>query len=141
MTWWGALLWFGTMLVVNVVVQVWVQRVKRRRSLRSGRVGVSARSTTRRPGASTPRWRTCRVTSEDGRLLLRRASDHPTEPGVELRGTAGPGRPVRKGEVLRMVIGADRVVPFHSSAGLVELAAPAEVMTWLEVRVTPANTA
>jgi hypothetical protein len=138
-TWWGVVLWFLAMLLVNVGVQFFVQRVKRRRSLQAGRVAVSARSTTTVAGRSAPRWRVCRVTQENGRLLLRRATDHPSEPGVELHAAPGRGRPVRGRDAFRMVMGADRAVFFQSSAGLIEVAGPDEVLDWMTTRLAPAD--
>jgi hypothetical protein len=138
-TWWGVVLWFLAMLVVNVGVQFLVRRVKRRRSLQAGRVVVSARSTNTAAGRSAPRWRICRVTQEGGRLFLRRATDHPSEPGVELHAAEGHGRPVRGREAFRMVMGADRAVFVRSSAGLIEVAGPDEVLDWITARLAPAD--
>jgi hypothetical protein len=64
--------------------------------------------------------------------VLRRASDHATQPGVELRAVAGSGRPLPGRERLRVAVGAGRAVPFSSSAGLIEVAARPDVLAWLQ---------
>lgn len=139
MTWWGWLLWVVGFAALNAVAQPRLQRVVLRRGLRAGWASVSARGTTPALGDWPPRWRLYRATRADDRTVLRRASDSASEPSVELLSVAGSGRPLPSRERLRVATGARRAVPFHSSAGLVELAARDEVLAWLEAALAPAD--
>ena len=139
MTWWGWLLWVVGFAALNAVVQPWLHRVVLRRSLRSGWAPVSGRGTTPALGDWPPRWRLYRAIRTDDRTALRRASDSASEPGIELLSVAGSGRPLPCRERLRVATGARRAVPFHSSVGLVEVAARDEVLVWLTAQVAPAE--
>jgi len=138
-TWEGWLLWIVGFAALNAVLQPWLQRVVLRRGLRAGWASVSARGTTPALGDWPPRWRLYRAVRTDDRTVLRRASEHASEPGVELLSVAGSGRPVPSRERLRVATGARRAVPFHSAAGLVEVAAREEVLAWLEAALAPAE--
>jgi len=138
-TWWGWLLWIVGFAALDAVLQPWLQRVVLRRGLRAGWAPVSARGTTPALGDWPPRWRLQRATRTDDRTVLRRASDSASEPGVELLSVAGSGRPLPSRERLRVATGARRAVPFHSSAGLVEVAARDEVLVWLTAQLSPAE--
>ena len=132
MTWWGWLLWFVGLAAVNALLQPWLQRVFLRRGLRAGWAPLSVRGTTPDLGDRPPRWRLHRAVRADGVTVLRRSADHSTQPGVQLLEVAGPGRPLTSGERLRVATGARRALPFHSSLGVVEVAAREEVVAWLQ---------
>ena len=121
-------------LATNLAVVPRVQRLIARRRLRAGQPMVSARSLAPARGTLPARWTPCRVTPEDGRLVLRQLHDLWTVPGFDLLTVAGPDRRLAVGELLD---GARRAVPLTSSAGPVEVAAPEEVLAWLEARLAP----
>ena len=138
-TWWGWLLWVVGSAALHAALRPWLQRVFLRRALRGGWAPVSVRGTTAALGDWPPRWRLYRATRTDDRILLRRSTDHSSQPGVELLSVAGSGRPLPARERLRGPAGARRAVPFRSSAGLVEVAARDEVLGWLTAQLAPAE--
>jgi hypothetical protein len=71
-------------------------------------------------------------------LVLRQLHDLWTVPGFDLLAVAGSDRPLVPGELLD---GARRAAPVTSSAGAIEVAAPEEVLTWLEAQLAPADPA
>jgi hypothetical protein len=130
-TWWGWLLWAGGLAAVNAFGQPWLGRRLVRRGLRAGRATVSARGTTSALGDWPPQWRLHRVVVRDGRVVMQRATDHGSGPGVVLLSAAGSGRELPRRERLRLVSGARRAVPLRTSAGVVEVAGRTEVLDWL----------
>ena len=135
MTWWGWLLCSGALAAASAVLQRRLRRRLVRRELDAGRVTVTVKGTT--PGVDgdgPPRWRQHRVSrDDDGRLVVQRAGEHPSGRAVVLLSAAGSGRLLPGRE--RLQAGARHAVPVRTSAGTVELAAPAEVLAWLATQL------
>ena len=133
--WWNVLAIAGGALVADLAVVPWVQRRIARRRLQAGHPIVAARSLAPARGTLPARWTPCRIDPEDGRLVLRQLHDLWTVRGFDLITVAGPDRRLAVGELME---GARRALPAASSAGPVELAAPDEVLSWVESQLAPA---
>ena len=135
----GAVTWSGfgvecaLLAVLSVVGQPVLRRGIRRRQLRQGRVPLSLRPLG--PGGAPGRWALWRGHELAGQVRVQREGVHESVAGLLLVSVGPGGRRPAARERLRLLTGAQLVVPAETSQGPVEIAGSRPAIAWLRDRL------